>query len=163
VSFDPSEPRVPAGSAGGGRWGGGARSDSAAKAQASPKAQAMHQRLVETPKGKRSDYLRGLSDADLELLSEAIYGSRTSDPQVVAARIAVANELARRGIDVKDHGALGGGPSRKGKAPAPVRRPAPAAARKPAAAPAAKPTPAQVRYVATRSQGTAGTGQKRAI
>lgn len=164
AGFNPSEPRVPAGSGGGGQWGGGARSDKAAKAQASPKVQAMHKRLAETPPAKRKEYLHGLSDADLEALSEGIYGSKTSDPAIVAQRIAVANELAKRGIDVKAHGALGGGPSSstRGKAPAPVRRPAPAA-RKPAAAAPAKPTPAQVRYVATRSQGTAGTGQKRAI
>lgn len=148
TSFNPSEPRVPAGGSAGGQWGapsaakkkttakstakptaktsakptakgkapssargktppGTARNAAAAKVQADPKAQQLYGQLMQA--GQHGAYARGLSTDDLKLLTQMVYSSRTSDPSVVAARMAVANEMARRGLDVKQFGALGGG------------------------------------------------------
>ena len=132
MSFNPSEPRVPAGSPGGGRWGGGGsggkanapRNAAAGKAQANPKAAQMYDKLNGSKSAdERAKYLQGLSDEDLELLTQAVYGTRTSDPKVVQARLAVAREMGKRGIDIKKYGALGGGSPSKA---APARKVTPA-------------------------------------
>jgi hypothetical protein len=131
VSFNPSEPRVPAGVAAGGQWGtptkakkktttargsskaaakpGPARNAAAAKVQQNPQAQKLYDQLLQAPPGQRAAYVKGLSTDDLKLLTQIVYSSRTSDPNVVNARIAVANEMTRRGVDIKQYGALGGG------------------------------------------------------
>lgn len=90
----------------------------------------------------RAKYLQGLSDSDLELLTQAVYGTRTSDPKVVAARVAVANEMGKRGLDVKKYGALGGGPSAPHAAPGGKQAPRKAAPTR------RKVTPAQAAAVA---------------
>lgn len=56
-----------------------------------------------------------MDTGDLEDLTRVAYSYKSTDPQVVALRIRLANELARRGLDVKDYGALGGGPSTGGR------------------------------------------------
>jgi hypothetical protein len=130
VSFNPSEPRVPAGVTAGGQWGtptkakkkttaarskaaaakpGTARNAAAAKVQQNPQAQKLYGQLLQAPPGQRAAYVKGLSTDDLKLLTQIVYSSRTSDPNVVNARIAVANEMTRRGVDIKQYGALGGG------------------------------------------------------
>lgn len=156
MSFNPKEPRIPAGQGGGGRWGGGggssksstpARSSDATKAQADPKSAAMYDKLQGLPPAERAKYLQGLPSGDLELLTRAVYGTRTSDPKVVQARLAVAQAMGKRGLDIKKYGALGSGPQSKA---APGRKVSPAQAaavshvqaRKAAAAkPAAKSAP----------------------
>jgi hypothetical protein len=151
VSFNPSEPRVPKGSAGGGRWGGGGsgskanapRDAAAAKVQKNPKAAPLFNKAVSASPKDRAKYMQGLSDADLELLTEALYSARTSDPTIVQSRIAVANEMAKRGLDIKKYGALGGGPTLPGRRLSPAQHRAVATARARAAAPAsAAPSPA---------------------
>jgi hypothetical protein len=92
----------------------------------------------------RSKYLQGLSDDDLELLTEAVYGTRTSDPDVVQARIAVAHEMGKRGLDIKKYGALGGGPTLTPRKLSPMQHAAVTRARaqasaKPTAPPASPP------------------------
>lgn len=169
AGFNPSEPRVPAGSSAGGTWGGGstaakapakkataakapakkattkkvagagwkggkARDAAAGKVQADPAAQGLYNGLLGLPAGKRQAYAHGLADDKLELLTQAIYSEHTSDPNIVQARIAVANEMSRRGLDIKKYGALGGGigasrpsaPSSKGAPPKTVRKASPA-------------------------------------
>lgn len=117
MSFNPSQQRLPKGSAGGGRWGGGSsgstanapRNAAAAKAQRNPKAAPLFNKATGLAPKDRAKYMQGLSDADLELLTEALYSARTSDPTIVQSRIAVANEMGKRGLDIKKYGALGGG------------------------------------------------------
>ncbi len=135
--FNSKHPRGAAGSSTGGQFVplGTARSAEAAKAQKDPKAHAAYDALLKAKPGDRAGQLKALKDADLQALSRTAYSFKSSDPKVVAARVAIANELARRGQDVKKFGALGGGPAAK-KAPAPARK---APARK--AAPAKKPAP----------------------
>jgi hypothetical protein len=151
VSFNPNEPRVPSGQAGGGRWGGGGsgskanapRDAAAAKVQKNPKAARLFDKATGLPPKDRAKYMQGLSDADLELLTEALYSARTSDPTIVQSRIAVANEMGKRGLDIKKYGALGGGTAAKGapRKVTPAQRAAVAhvQARKAAATPAASP------------------------
>lgn len=162
--WNPSQQRAPAGSAGGGRFapGGGsassksstkspkktagpkakpwgtARNAEAAKAQANPQAQKMFTDVTNLPPNQRGAYVKGLSDAQLQQLTAIAYSSATSDPSIVNARIWVANEMSRRGMDVKKYGALGGGASVRSKAPS-------AAAKKAAVVKSAKKaTPAKV-------------------
>lgn len=109
MTFNPSQYRVPAGQGGGGRWGS-PRDSKAATAQKDVGAQRHAAAVAKLPKGKaQSDYVKKLSDGDLEKLTAILYSSRTSDPAIVHARILVANEMTKRGIDIKKFGALGGG------------------------------------------------------
>lgn len=116
MAFNPKEIRIPKGQPGGGQWGS-ARNASAAKAQHNPKAMKAADHFAGLPVAQRTSYLKGLSDADLEALTGVVYSHRTSDPAVVAMRIAVANEMTKRGIDIKKFGALGGGLSAPKGAP----------------------------------------------
>jgi hypothetical protein len=196
AGFDPSEPRVGAGSAAGGQWGGSAKptktkgpdgslvrsthvskpkaakakAKAKAPAKATPKAPAKHamgaarnadaakaqdaahsaayDALMGKPAAQRAAYVKGLSDAELEKAAEAAYSFRSTDPDVVRARVALANEAAKRGIDIRKHGALGGGsrpspkaaPARRAASPAQAHAVAHMKARK-AAAKAAPPAP----------------------
>lgn len=156
--YNPKQARVPAGSPGGGRFGGGAagssannpRNAAAATAQKNVKAEPLFNNAVNLSPADRAKFLKGLSDADLELLTQVVYSARTSDPKIVAARLAVAAEMGKRGIDIKHYGALGGGissPAKKAAPSAPARKVTPAqraavarvTARKATAKPAAKP------------------------
>lgn len=132
---------------------GTARNAAAAKVQQNPKAQDLYGKLLQAPPGQRGAYAKGLSSDDLKLLTQMVYSSRTSDPTVVAARMAVAGEMSRRGLDIKQYGALGGGlPAGRAAtlqkvvarkvatktAPRPAARPVARAVAKPAAKPVAK-------------------------
>src|SRR5206468_10475315 len=90
------------------------RNAAAAKVQKNPKAAPLFNKATGLPPKDRAKYMQGLSDSDLELLTEALYSARTSDPTIVQSRIAVANEMSKRGLDIKKYGALGGGPAAKG-------------------------------------------------
>lgn len=105
--FDPAKhPRAPKGSANGGQFGP-ARNAQAAQAQKDPKAKANYGKTLDA---KDADaQLKAMNDADLQALSKAAYSFKSSDPKVVALRIKIANQLASRGMDVKNFGALGGG------------------------------------------------------
>jgi hypothetical protein len=112
VSFNPKQPRVPAGSAGGGRWGA-ARDSKASSAQKDTRGTKVAGDFADLDPSRRRDYVKALSDDDLKKLTGVVYSSRTSDPSVVAMRLVVASEMGKRGLDVKDYGALGGGLSKK--------------------------------------------------
>jgi 2'-5' RNA ligase len=102
--------RQPAGQRNGGQFAPGpARDAAAAKVQADPAATALYASIMGTAPGARAGAVQKLSDADLQKATQVLYSSRTSDPDVVAARIAVANEMTKRGFDIKHYGALGGG------------------------------------------------------
>lgn len=110
--WDPNKhPRGGKGSAAGGKFVpvGAARNQKAAQAQKSKAGSAGYKAAGSASGAERSKLLKGMSDAALQAASREAYSFKTSDPKVVALRIAIANEMGRRGFDVKDFGALGGG------------------------------------------------------
>lgn len=136
MTWDPNEPRIPAGGAAGGQWGtpgkapakkktaatstkkttkasapklGKARSADAAKVQQDKQAQKLYEQAMGMEASQRGVFLKKLPPDQLEKLTAILYSFPTSDRSVVAARIAVANEMTKRGIDIKKYGALGGG------------------------------------------------------
>lgn len=125
-AWDPSKhPRAAAGSKGGtgGQFVplGQAHSQDAAKAQQDKGAQANYKAILTGSLDPHS-----LNDQDLANLSKILYSYDTSNPGVVKARIAVANTLAKRGYDVKDFGAYGGGINSDKKLPS---KPSPGSAK----------------------------------
>jgi hypothetical protein len=94
---------------------GQARDANAAASQKVQGAQKLYSDIVANGGDKK--YLKGLSDGDLTKATRILYSEKTSDPKVVAARNAIAAEMARRGYDVKDYGAKGGGIDSDKKAP----------------------------------------------
>lgn len=108
MTFDPSQPRVPAGGPGGGRWGA-PRNAKAADAQKNVTARKTADQILDMKTSERGALLKKMPDDQLKSLTAFLYASATSDPDIVKARIAVANEMSRRGFDVKDYGALGSG------------------------------------------------------
>lgn len=110
--FDPKKhPRAAKGQSNGGRFVplGSARNSQAAKAQKATGARREYRDALTTTGAGRIAQLRAMSIQQLAKLSRAAYSFKSSDPAVVKLRIAVAGEMARRGYDVKDFGALGGG------------------------------------------------------
>lgn len=99
-------PRAPQGSASGGQFVplGKARDSKAAAAQTDKTAQANYQKIQQGNLAPKD-----LSDEDLQNLTKILYSYDTANEQVVAARIAVANEMTKRGFPIRDYGALGGG------------------------------------------------------
>jgi hypothetical protein len=95
--------------------------------QADPAAQDLYSSIMGTAPGARSGAVQKLSDADLKKATQVLYSSRTSDPNVVASRIAVANEMTKRGFDIKHYGALGGGLAAVKSSPVVHATPTPAA------------------------------------
>lgn len=145
-----AHPRAKAGSASGGQFVplGQARDSNAAKAQQVKTAVADYKATLTAKDAKTRDtQIKGMDDARLEALSRVLYSYDTSDPNVVAARIAVAKELGSRGLDVKDYGALGGGLSAAQKAAA-GKRGAPSAPKKPAGKKAPPPALPPVQFTA---------------
>lgn len=125
MSFNPNQQRVPKGQGGGGRFGGTPRDAKAAAAQKSVAAQKAGAQLAATAQNQRAAYLKSLSDADLQALTGLAYSSPSSDPAVVQMRLLIAAEMGKRGFDIKQYGALGGGPGKPGttrKAPAGLPR-----------------------------------------
>jgi 2'-5' RNA ligase len=120
--------RQPAGQRNGGQFAPGpARDAAAAKVQADPAAQDLYSSIMGTAPGARSGAVQKLSDADLKKATQVLYSSRTSDPNVVASRMAVANEMTKRGFDIKHYGALGGGLAAVKSSPVVHATPTPAA------------------------------------
>lgn len=189
MSFNPSEQRAPAGSAGGGQWTadsapsktkastkppakattaarkttakapklGPARNAAAAKIQQDKQAQQLYaQMLGMSTAAEQAAYAKKLPPDQLEKLTQILYSSHTSDPQIVKARVVVANEMGKRGLDVKKYGALGGGPSATRKvSPAQAKAVAHARARSAAAKAANTSAPAKATPAAA-----AGPGRK---
>lgn len=146
---------------------GPARNADAAKAQDAAH-KALFDKLMGLKAADRAAWAKGLSDADLEKATEAIYSFKSSDPNVVQARITLANEMSKRGIDIRKHGALGGS---GGSSSAPRKRVTPAQARTVARQTAKpgdykapdhvfRPTP---RTPPSPTQSGGGNGRKRAI
>lgn len=123
--FDPAKhPRGAKGNPNGGKFVpvGKARDQQAAQAQQSRSGRTTYGHEIVASKQVQSARLARLSDAQLQALSREAYSFKSSNPNVVKLRIAVANEMASRGFDVKDFGALGGGiNSNKGVAAARAR------------------------------------------
>lgn len=113
-------PRGDKGTPEGGRFVpvGAARDGNAAAAQKDKTAAANYEALMKATGPAQAAGLKKLSDADLQKLTAYAYSSKTSDPDVVRARVKVANEMARRGMDVKKYGAKGGGVTEKKRAAA---------------------------------------------
>lgn len=137
--------RWPAGASGGqgGQFAPGPARNSgeATQAQHDAAAKQLATALMNKTIVQQQTDLKELTDDDLKRLTEYMYSFKSSNPKVVAGRIRLANEMARRGYDVKDFGALGGGiNSDKGKGqplgPSNANSPA-------AAAPSAPATPSK--------------------
>lgn len=79
------------------------------KAQGDAGAKANYAKLEGGTDADSAAMLKGLSDDDLRKLTAFAYSSKTSDPRIVKARNRVANEMGKRGLDIKKHGARGGG------------------------------------------------------
>lgn len=109
--FNSKHPRGSKGTPIGGRFVplGSARNQQAAKAQKAPGAKKEYRSALTATGAQRLGQLKKMTPQQLATLSRAAYSYKSSDPAVVKLRVAVANELARRGYDVKDFGALGGG------------------------------------------------------
>jgi hypothetical protein len=112
---------------------GNPRNQKAAEAQKDKESTGRYGELVGADQKAQSAAMRGLKDDQLQRLSRVAYSFKSSDPNVVRLRIGVANELARRGMNVNDFGGLGrgsaqpAGPVRAGRpAPRPVRKATPA-------------------------------------
>jgi hypothetical protein len=114
---------------------GAPRDAAAAQAQKDTGAVTAYQDLL-AGNTRSVEPLNTMDPSSLEALTRVAYSYKSSDPKVVALRVQLANELAKRGLKVTSFGALGGGgPTKPARGKAPVKPKAPA---KPA------PTPAQV-------------------
>lgn len=100
---------------------GNPRNKKAAEAQRDTESAGRYGELVGADKDAQAKAMKGLSDDQLQRLSQVAYSFRSSNPDVVRLRIGVANELARRGFNVNDFGGLGRGSAVRSAGPAPVR------------------------------------------
>lgn len=91
----------------GGQWV--AKNEGGKAAQKDKRSQELYSKLEDASPDAAKAMLKGLGDDELRKLTEFAYSSKTSDPRIVAARNRVASEMGRRGIDIKKHGAAGGG------------------------------------------------------
>jgi hypothetical protein len=120
---------------------GGPRDANHAAIQQDPGARKNYGDLINGDSAKQRQALDGMSPEDLNKLADIAFSFKSSDPKVVALRIAARNAQARRGVHVpvgqtqtKSSGvrtaakvAVGSkGAARKGKAPAKKAAPAPA-------------------------------------
>lgn len=104
LAWDPSKhPRVASG-AGGGEFtsaqqsaGGKPRDAKAAEAQKDTDAKGQFDQLKAMDTAKQRAYLATLTPAQRQALTAFAYSAKTSDPKIVAARIALANANARAG------------------------------------------------------------------
>lgn len=95
---------------------GTARNASAAQAQRDTESTNRYRSLVGGDSKAQAAVLRKVHNGALQRLSRVAYSFKSSDPNVVRLRIAVANELRRRGMNVNDYGGLG--PKTKNPGPA---------------------------------------------
>lgn len=86
---------------------GPARNDDAKKAQEDPKAREAYDKLLTSNPREYQKMLDEMDDGQLESLTRLAYSFRSSSPQVVQARLALAGALRRRGKDVNNYGGLG--------------------------------------------------------
>ncbi len=154
-------PHQAAGSPAGGQFAP-ARNSQAAQAQQAPGAKAAYDKALATKPGDAKAQLAAMDNAKLIALTKATYSFKSSDPKVVALRMALASELAKRGGNVNDYGGLGkgtpggpkplkGGPAKAPGAAVKAAPKGPAVTQRPAVrAPAAVQKP-----VATKAQSTA--------
>jgi hypothetical protein len=97
---------------------GQARDERGKEAQADPRSKELYDDFVNADPRQQRAMLDGLSAADLKSLSAITYSFRSSNPDVVRSRIAIAGALRRSGLDVNDFGGLGktATPKSRGKA-----------------------------------------------
>lgn len=117
-----AHPRAKKGTPEGGQFvaAGKARNAEAAKAQKDTKAADNYKKVQQAK--DQAKFAKDLSDADLEAMTRYLYSFKSSDPKIVKARIAAANELARRGKNVNDFGGLGKKTPVKAPAKAPAKK-----------------------------------------
>lgn len=99
---------------------GKARNEEAQKAQDDPKAKAAYEKLLTANPREYQKMLDGMNDSELEALTKVAFSFRSSNPQVVQARLALAGALRRRGKDVNDYGGLGKSKSGAGQSSKPA-------------------------------------------
>jgi hypothetical protein len=110
--FDSAKhPRGAKGTPTGGRFVsiGKARDAQGAQAQKSKVGNEAYRHEIVASAAVRNKRLTRLNDAQLAALSRTAYSFKSNDPGVVKLRMAIAREMAKRGYDVKDFGAKGGG------------------------------------------------------
>lgn len=91
------------------------RDANAAKAQQNGDAVSAYKDLLAGKTGT-VEPLGTMDTANLEDLTRVAYSYKSINPKVVALRIRLANELAKRGLKATNYGALGGGaPTKRGK------------------------------------------------
>ncbi|MDN5918678.1 MAG: hypothetical protein L0I76_26880, partial [Pseudonocardia sp.] len=88
---------------------GKARDEAGAKAQQDKGASKNYDELLHGSSSGQAKQLTAMNDDDLKKLTAFVYSSKSDDPAVVRGRMSVAAEMGKRGLDVKDYGALGGG------------------------------------------------------
>jgi 8-oxo-dGTP pyrophosphatase MutT (NUDIX family) len=86
---------------------GKARDQAAAKVQQDPAARSAYGKLLTANPREYRAMLDGMKDDELGRLTQVAYSFRSSNPNVVQARLALAAALRRRGKDVADYGGLG--------------------------------------------------------
>lgn len=99
---------------------GKARDAKAEQVQRDPKARASYDKLLTANPRQYNAMLDDMSDDELGRLTQVAYSFRSSNPNVVQARLALAAALRRRGKDVADYGGLG-----RRAASSPAARPRP--------------------------------------
>lgn len=87
---------------------GQARNAQAQQAQNNTRAKDQYDTFVNADPKDRRAMLDDLSAADLKALAAITYSFRSSNPKVVASRVALAGALKRNGLDVNSYGGLGG-------------------------------------------------------
>lgn len=116
AAWDSSQhPRVASG-AGGGQFttsqqsaGGAPRDAQAAAAQQNGQAHTQFDQLKNMTPAQRAAFLASLPPAQLQALAAFAYSAKTSDPTIVASRIALANALGKRGLKPPQVGGGGAG------------------------------------------------------
>lgn len=86
---------------------GKARDRKAEEIQKDPRARESYEKLLTANPREYRKMLDGLSDDELGRLTQVAYSFRSSNANVVQARLALAGALRRRGKDVADYGGLG--------------------------------------------------------
>lgn len=94
---------------------GQARNAKAQQAQDNPRAKDQYESLMAANPRDYRQMLDDLDEADLKSLTAIAYSFRSSNPQVVQARLALAGAMRRRGLDVNDYGGLGRSRTGQGK------------------------------------------------
>lgn len=78
------------------------------RAQGDKQSTDQYKALVSQDSGKQAAAMKALNNDQLQRLSEVAFSFSSSDPNVARLRAGVSIEMQRRGINVNQHGGLGG-------------------------------------------------------